>query len=234
MIKLWIMSAAFEMAERGELSMDEIILLSDADKVPAPGMPDYQRMRLAGELPGDMFPESGVLNCLHEGIPLTILDLVQLMIVISDNTASNILIDRMGIGRINDHIRRLGAEQTVLLRKLFDTEAAAAGKENLFSLRETADYYRKMYRGELVSPDASRQMCAILQNQQNTYKIPFFCQDLPIAHKTGEDTGIANDAGIVFADSPFILCFGAGGTDVPQAVRACQEIARELVKHSTR
>ena len=227
-IKLWIMSAAYDLAEQGELDLEKKIILQESDMVPEPGLPDYNADRLAGRLTEDMFPESGVLNYLHPGLELTVRDLVKLMILISDNTATNIMIDLLGKERINRHIRRLGAEKTILNRKLFDTSPEVLGKENMISLKETADYLRMLYRGELVSKDASREMLAILQNQQNTYKIPFYIRRFPIAHKTGEDTGIENDVGIVFADEPFILCFCANGADETAAVRACQDIAKAV------
>ena len=103
--------------------------------------------------------------------------------------------------------------------------------ENMFSLSDAAELFRKMYRGELVSPEASREMCALLQNQQYTYKMPFFIRRIPIAHKTGEDTGIENDVGIVFSDKPFIFCFASNEADEPEAVRLCQDLARELEVH---
>ena len=228
-IKLWIMSCAFEKENLGLIKWDEKITLREEDMVPCPGLPDYREAALNGELSGDMFPESGVLNYLGQGTTLTIRDLVRLMILISDNTATNILIDILGKDEINQHIRSLGAERTVLERKLFDTSEEVRGKENLFSLKEAADLYQMMYRGELVSGEASREMLKILQNQQNTYKLPFYIRRLPIAHKTGEDTGIENDCGIVFSDEPFIFCFASNGTDETEAVRTCQDIAKILV-----
>ncbi|MBQ2160199.1 MAG: serine hydrolase [Firmicutes bacterium] len=228
-IKLWIMSCAFEKENLGLIKWDEKITLREEDMVPCPGLPDYREDALNGELSGDMFPESGVLNYLGQGTTLTIRDLMRLMILISDNTATNILIDILGKDEINQHIRSLGAERTVLERKLFDTSEEVRGKENLFSLKEAADLYQMMYRGELVSHEASREMLKILQNQQNTYKLPFYIRRLPIAHKTGEDTGIENDCGIVFSDEPFIFCFASNGTDEPEAVRTCQDIAKILV-----
>ena len=227
-IKLWIMSCTYEEAERGDLSLDQTVTLTEEDMVPCPGVPDYNADRLAGCLTEDMFPESGVLNYMHPGLELTVRDLVRLMILISDNTATNILIDLLGKDRINEHIASLGAERTILNRKLFDTSPEVRGKENMISLEETGDYFRMLYKGELVSAEASREMLALLQNQQNTYKIPFYIRRLPVAHKTGEDTGIENDVGIVFSDEPFILCFCANEVNEPEAVRICQDIAKLL------
>ena len=222
-IKLWVMSAAYEKESKGELYLDSMITIREEDLVPGPGLPDYDRDRRAGKLTEDMFPESGILNYLRPGMDYSIRDIIKMMILISDNTAMNIMTDLLGIGSINEHIRSLGAERTVLLRKLFDTRPEVSGKENMISLEDTAAWFRLMYRGELVSPEASLEMSAILQNQQNTYKIPFYIRRLPIAHKTGEDTGIENDAGIVFSDEPYIFCFLSNEADEPEAVRLCQD-----------
>lgn len=233
MIKLWIMSCAFKQAASGNLSMEEHITLREEDQVPAGGLLDYRRDQLAGCLTTDMFPESGVLNLLHKGLELTVRDLIRLMIVISDNTATNMLIDRLGIRAINEHIQCALEEpqpSTRLVRRLFDADPAGLGRENTIGLRETAAYFRLLHEGRLVSEDASLEMLAILQNQQTTWKIPFYIQHLPIAHKTGEDIGICNDAGIVYAEHPFILCFAANQADTAEAARACQEIARTLAR----
>ena len=231
-IKLWIMSCAYEMAEQGRLDLDSTVILKEDDMVPGPGVPDYHSDDAEGHLTEDMFPESGMLNYLHAGTELTVRDLIRLMILISDNTACNIMIDLLGMDNINCHIAGLGCTRTILNRRLFDTGPEVRGKENMFSLSETADFFRKMYKGELVSPEASREMCALLQNQQYTYKMPFFIRQIPIAHKTGEDTGIENDVGIVFSDKPFIFCFASNEADEPGAVRLCQDLALELeVQH---
>ena len=231
-IKLWIMSCAYEMAEQGRLDLDSTVILKEDDMVPGPGVPDYHSDDAEGHLTEDMFPESGMLNYLHAGTELTVRDLIRLMILISDNTACNIMIDLLGMDNINCHISNLGCTRTILNRRLFDTGPEVRGKENMFSLSEAADFFRKMYKGELVSPEASREMCALLQNQQYTYKMPFFIRQIPIAHKTGEDTGIENDVGIVFSDKPFIFCFASNEADEPGAVRLCQDLALELeVQH---
>ena len=72
---------------------------------------------------------------------------------------------------------------------------------------------------------------AIRRNQQTTYKIPFFLREIPIAHKTGEDCGIANDVGIVFAKNPFIFCFASNGVDVAAADRLCRDAALEVYNY---
>ena len=111
---------------------------------------------------------------------------------------------------------------------------AVAGTFSLVRFRSAAGTAReigmlleKAYRGELVSPAASRQMLDILLAQQLNGKLPFFL-DCEVAHKTGEDDGITHDAGIIFAPKPFIVCLFSNNTDVPPFERLMQDIAREL------
>lgn len=75
----------------------------------------------------------------------------------------------------------------------------------------------------------SREMETLLLNQQINHKIPGYLPDhIPVAHKTGEDDGITNDVGIVYAAKPFVVCFAANHTDVPEAERAIREISLAL------
>jgi len=207
-IKIPVMVEAFRQMECGLLSADETHVLRDGEKKPS----------------------CGVLNRLHEGLELTVMDLVELMIVLSDNTATNILIDRLGIGNVNDTLRSLGLERTVLRRKLFDREAKAKGLENTVTARETGRLLEMMYRGTLVSEAASAKMLDILKAQRLNGKLPFYLhgRGIPVAHKTGEDDGITHDVGIVFAESPFVLCMLSNETDVPEFERLIQDAADVL------
>ena len=156
---------------------------------------------------------------------------IKLMILISDNTATNMLIDVIGIEAINDFMASKHANKSILSRKMFDTGSGNQGLENVISLEETGAFFRELYTGEMISQRASFEMSSILQNQQITYKIPFFLRNIPIAHKTGEDIGIANDVGIIFAKKPYIFCFASNNTDVPKAERLCQEMALNVYEY---
>lgn len=231
-IKLWVMGEAFRQIEQGVLTKETKIVLKESDKVPSGVVTDYAKQAREGSLSDDMFPESGVLNFIHSEAEFTIEDLYRLMIIVSDNTATNLLIDRLGMSNINDFILSLGMKKTRLNRMLFDEAPERKGLENVISLEETGLFLEKIYRGELISEKASAEMTAILQNQQFNYKIPFFLPHIPIAHKTGEDNGITNDVGIIYSDIPFILCFAANNAEVSLADRSCQEIAREAYSYT--
>lgn len=207
-IKIPVMVEVFRQFEAGELSPEEKHTLKDAEKMPS----------------------CGALNRLHEGLELTLRDLVELMIILSDNTATNLLIDRVGMARINATMNELGLKQTVVRRKLFDAAASAKGLENTVSARDMGILLEKMYRGQLISAEASRQMLDILKSQRLNGKIPFYLHSrgIPVAHKTGEDSGITNDVGIVFTRQPFVLCMLSNEVDVPEYERLIQDTARVL------
>lgn len=207
-IKLPIMVEAFRQFEAGLCTPDEKYVLREQDKLPS----------------------CGALNCLHAGLELTLMDLVALMIVLSDNTATNVLIDRLGMENINATMADMGMRQSVLRRKLFDPAGRAAGIENTVSAREIGALLEGLYAGELVSPEASAKMLELLRNQKLNGKLPFYLKPrgIPVAQKTGEDDGITHDVGIVYAPQPFVLCMLSNETDVPAFERLIQDAAREL------
>ena len=207
-IKLPIMVEAFRQFEAGLCNPEEKYVLREADKLPS----------------------CGALNCLHAGLELTLMDLVKLMIVLSDNTATNVLIDRLGKDNINATMRAMGMRQSVLRRKIFDPAGRAAGIENTVSAREIGELLEGLYAGRLVSPRASAQMLEILRNQKLNGKMPFYLKPrgIAVAHKTGEDDGITHDVGVVYAPQPFVLCMLSNETDVPVFERIIQDAALEL------
>ena len=206
-IKIPIMVECFRRIEAGEISRDTLYTLKESDKKPS----------------------CGCLNRMHEGLELTVQDLYNLMIILSDNSATNILIHLLGRERINASMREMGYETISVNRLLFDREASARGIQNYVSAAEIADMLEKMYHGKLVSPEADREMLEVLTEQRLNGKLPFhFVEKVPIAHKTGEDDGITHDVGIIFGKQPFILCCMGNEVDAPAYERFMQDIAWEL------
>lgn len=207
-IKIPVMIEVFRQAKEGLLSLDEVHALEDWERLPS----------------------CGTLKNMHAGIEMTLLDLVKLMIIVSDNTATNILIRRVGIENVNAALRSLGLETTTLRRLLFDSAASAKGISNTITAREMGKLLGMLYRGEIVSPEASRQMIDILLDQRLNGKLPFFlhAKDIDVAHKTGEDDGITHDVGIIYTDEPVIACFVGEHVDAPRYERVMQDAAAML------
>ena len=208
-IKLPIMVEAFRQFAAGEISRDQKVIIRKEDKLPS----------------------CGALTYMHDGLEVTVLDLVTLMIILSDNTATNLLIELLGMEKINATIDSMGLTGTRLNRKLFRPELSARGIQNYVTARDMGVVLEKLIRGELISQDASREMLTILRNQRLNGKMPFYLHSrgIPVAHKTGEDDGITHDVGVIFAQEPVILCFLSNRTVVPVAERALQEIAAVAV-----
>ena len=206
-IKLPILAEAFRQARDGLVNMNEIFAVRPEQKMPG----------------------CGALTRLRDGLEVTLYDLCMLMIILSDNTATNILIDRLGMDYINETIRSFGLKKTKLRRKLFDAEASARGIENTITVREMGMLLEKLYSRSCVSPEADADMLSMLSEQQLNGKIPFFLPEITIAHKTGEDDGITHDVGILYAAHPAILCFGSEHTDVPAFERCIQDMARDFI-----
>ncbi|MBE6067095.1 MAG: zinc-ribbon domain-containing protein [Clostridium lundense] len=205
-IKLYIMADVFNQIKDGRLSgNDEITLVNS--------------MKAGG---------SGILSGQKEGTRLSIYRLTELMIADSDNTAANMLIDRLGMNNINDTINRLGCTDTILQRKMMDTESANRGIENYTSVKDLNLVLSKMYKNQCVDPTYDKKMIEILKQQKNNGKIPDgIPKHIQVAHKTGELVGVENDAGIVFTpNGDYILSILNDGTDNGTAVKNDIQISK--------
>jgi len=180
-------------AQKGNLSLNEKLHISEADKMPG----------------------CGALKLLTGELDVDIASLCRLMITISDNTATNVLIRRCGIENINRGFREIGLKQTVLRRYLFDAEASARGLENTVSPKEMGMLLERLHDKNYVNPSISQAAMNTLLGQQVCHKLEGkLCGCVDVAHKTGEDENLSNDVGIVLAREPFVLCFTGHDTAV--------------------
>ena len=192
-IKLPLYLHVLTQAERGTISLSDRLTTPEEDKVPS----------------------CGALTLFTGEVTCDIATLCRLMITISDNTATNRLIRHFGIDAINYGFMEMGLQKTRLRRRLFDAEASAKGIQNTICPAEMGALLEALYRGTFVSRGISREALDTLLLQQIGHKLDGkLCERYPIAHKTGEDEGLSNDVGIVFAPTPFILCFAGNHTDV--------------------
>lgn len=134
-------------------------------------------------------------------------DLAQFMIAVSDNTASNVLIDRVGMENVNATLRSLGLTKTLLRRHMMDLEAAKLGNENVSTPREMARLLQLIYEGKALS----KELTAGFIKQLSTLKESELQHDLPalgvqVANKPGNLKGVRTDSGIIFAKNrPFVI-----------------------------
>jgi beta-lactamase class A len=193
-IKLAILAATFEAVQEGKAKWTDISILRDADKISG----------------------SGVLgNEFTDGDRLPLTDLIHLMIVLSDNTATNLVLDRITADYVNDYMDKLGFPQTRSMRKIrgdgadlkAPTGYSKAGRmpENAkygigsTTPREIAGLLEKIENGQVVSPEASREMIKILKRQQDHDGIARKMGDLPVANKAGALDHLRADVGIVYS-----------------------------------
>jgi beta-lactamase class A len=211
-IKLPIFADILRRAKIGEIDMGERIAVRHEDKMPS----------------------CGALNSFTDEPSVDIRTLCRLMITLSDNTATNVLIKRFGIDALNEGFETMGLSKTRLYRLLFDADAGARGLENLVCPSELAALLEAMENGRLNGAAADKEMKDTLLKQQINHKIPgFIVDDVPIAHKTGEDDHITNDVGIVYAKSPFILIFAGNDVNVPEMEQAIRNVSKELYRQNS-
>ena len=184
--------------------------------------------------PRDTAGGSGLIQHLSP-LPYTLRDLAMLMIVVSDNRATNLIIDLMGLDRINDYFWRVGWRDTVLGRRMYDFAARAQGRDNLTTPRDIANLFLRLLRGDLVSPTTAALVLDILKAQKLRDKLPAWLPPgTTTAHKTGELPGVQNDAGILFLPpEPVVASVFTNDLSVDAEGRlAIQEIGRAIVDTS--
>ena len=191
-IKVPVLIQLFHEVERGRLSLDDPLTLIGADKVPG----------------------SGILQHLSAPHQLTVADAAMLMIVLSDNTATNLLIDKLGILSVNARMDSLGFARTRLHAEVFGARTTSIDRaaSERFGLGvttplELARMFEGLYRGIIVSAEASARMIDILKLQASHDRIPRYLPGTVVAHKTGEVNASRHDCGIVYADGrDYVIC----------------------------
>lgn len=203
-IKIPIMIETMEQVKAGKFDLEKVHVL------------------LASEKTGG----SGVLQTYPDESKLTNLEVLTLMMIRSDNSATNILIRELGMDNINRRMQTLGLTQSRLNRVMMDTLAAKQGRENRVTAREMNLLLKKIYRNEVATPALCAQMIDILKRNadQTTFRL-FLPKSAVIAHKTGELTYVRGDAGIFYVTRPFLLSVFVQGTTTPEAEKIIGEIA---------
>lgn len=193
-IKLAIMTECFAEAAEGKLKLWEPISLRASEKVSG----------------------SGILQELSDDISLPLRDVVDLMIVLSDNTATNLLLDRITGNAVNKRMAMLGLTQTRVMRKILGdgsklksevsgvTEEGAKPENKKWGIGrssplEMVSLLEKLYRGELVNKASSEEMIEILKRQRDRNGIGRDMKDVTIASKSGALEHLRSDVGIIYS-----------------------------------
>ena len=184
-IKVYILAALFDAIEKGKASLSDML--------------EYKKEH---EIDG-----SGVMNSLEIGTVLSVKNIATLMIIVSDNIATNILIDYLGVDNINACIQALGCKDTILHNPI---DFEKYDKLGTSTPRDYASMFERMAQGTLISPEASAQMLAICKQQHYnsmlTKSIPAYYLDpdnfddgeiIYVASKSGSMNACRNDGGII-------------------------------------
>lgn len=184
-IKIFVLAEVYRQAAEGKFKLSDIRTLPTSARVGG----------------------SGILNTLGEKtVSMSIRDYCVLMMNVSDNTATNLLIELVGMKNINDFAAKNGCTSTKLQRVMMDYQAAKEGRENISSPMDFLSIIEKMQRGELVSKQASEDMLAIMKLEKGGSLRNGIPSSLTIANKGGEIEGIRCDVGIVYLENnPYII-----------------------------
>ncbi len=156
----------------------------------------------------DLVQDSDIMGGLTPGVTrLTLRDLATMMVAVSDNSATNVLIDRVGMPNVNAMLDSLGLTHTRLRRKMMDLQAAKEGRENISTPHEMMTLLDAIYRGKVLNKESAADFFTMLSTNKNSWIPRDLPADLKIANKPGALEAVRNDSGIVFVEGrPYVIC----------------------------
>jgi beta-lactamase class A len=165
------------------------------------------RVSLEERVPvGTIVGGTGILGALRDVGDVSLRDLAMLTIALSDNTATNRLIDRIGVPRVEERLSEWGCTQTKLARGMFDWDAQRRGLENVATPSEIVALLERLVCGELVDRTTSDTVIAVLERCQDDAMLRRYLGTAGrVANKTGTLAATRNDAAIVFGPSRTVV-----------------------------
>jgi beta-lactamase class A len=184
-IKIPLLIEFFRQAKSGMLELDSKITIQEGDKTKG----------------------SGVLKELGDGtVTLTLRDIATLMIIVSDNTATNILIDKVGMDDVNHLIQELGLLETKLRSKMQDYHAASIGQENISTPHEFMRLMECLFMKKELDSWVCEQTLSVLKKNKITPISRGLPVGIEIANKPGGMMGVSCDIAIVFQPNrPYVI-----------------------------
>jgi len=219
-MKIPVLIELFHQVQQGKVKLDDKIVLKNEFHSIADGSP--YKLSAADDSEADVYKAEGQVRTLGE--------LCELMITVSSNFATNLIIEKLGVENIRATVHALGADGVVVLRGVEDGKAFEKGLNNTATARGLAILLGAIAQEKAVDAASSQQMIAILKRQKFNEGIP---AGLPlgtsVAHKTGEITKIHHDAAIVFAKRPYVLVILVRGlADTKQSAALMADISRQI------
>ena len=185
-IKICVLAELYRQAQQGKLKLTDLYTVNAADLV----------------------QDSDIMGGLTPGVTrVTLRDLATMMVAVSDNSATNVLIDRVGMENVNTFLDSLGLSHTRLRRKMMDVKAAAEGRENISTPGEMMSLLEALYQGKVLNKEMTGDFFQMLSTHKDSFIPRLLPDDLKIANKPGELEGVRNDSGVVFVKNrPYIIC----------------------------
>jgi len=158
--------------------------------------------------PSDLVDDSAIMNGLTPGVTqVTLRDLATMVAAVSDNSAANVLIDRVGMENVNSLMDSVGLTHTRLRRKMMDLRAASEGRENISTPIEMMTLLESIHREKVFSKALTDDFFKVLSTKKDSWIPRDLPEDLKIANKPGSLEGVRNDSGVVFLENrPYVLC----------------------------
>ncbi len=185
-IKICVLAELYRQAQQGKLKLTDLYTVNTADLV----------------------QDSDIMGGLTPGVTkITLRDLATMMVAVSDNSATNVLIERVGMDNVNAFLNAQGLRDTRLRRKMMDLKAAAEGRENVSTPNEMLNLLQALYRGEILNKEMTADFFKVLSTHKDSWIPRNLPDDLKIADKPGSLEGVRNDSGVIFVDKrPYVLC----------------------------
>jgi beta-lactamase class A len=178
-IKICVLAELYRQAQQGKLKLTDLYTVNAADLV----------------------QDSDIMGGLTPGVTqITLRDLATMMVAVSDNSATNVLIDRVGMDNVNAFLKAQGLRDTRLRRKMMDLKAAAEGRENVSTPKEMLNLLQALYRGEILNKEMTDDFFKLLSTHKDSWIPRNLPDDLKIADKPGSLEGVRNDSGVIFVD----------------------------------
>jgi beta-lactamase class A len=190
LIKVAVLVTVFDLVERKALSLDDPLTVMKIDKVPG----------------------SGQLQFLHDNATITVRDAAWLMTTLSDNTATNLLLDRIIIRRVWDKMEKLGLPHTKVHSKSFLRIASVAMDSSakyglgVTTPNEMAQLFALLAAGKAVAPAADSTMLDILAHNEDFTKLQRFVEGLNVPHKTGDTDQVRTECALFPLQSRVVAC----------------------------
>jgi beta-lactamase class A len=185
-IKIAVLADLYLQAQQGKLKLTEEYVVRQEDLVSGSDI-------MLGLTPGQT--------------RLTLRDLATMMVAVSDNSATNVLIRRVGMENVNAMLDSLGLHATRLRRQMMDLKAAGEGRENVSTPREMMTLLETIYRGKLLNKEMTADFIKMLSTHKESSLLQGLPDDVAAANKPGELEAVRNDSGIVLVKTrPYVLC----------------------------